>query len=146
VSNSTNEIHSVLFEGRPMRFIKGPRFEGDLPWWVAEDLTACIAELLGRSHLGDVLLQRLLEACPAEDQAVVLAADGAGEIGTVTAVAELELVPMIMALSEADSFRLADFGEWFMATSKTARQLVGGDIAVACYRRGISLDDEENDA
>jgi hypothetical protein len=129
-----------------MRFIKGPRFEGDLPWWVVEDLTACIADLLGRSHLGDVLLQRILDGCPAEDQSVVLAADGVGEIGTVTAVAELELVPMIMALGETDSFRLAAFGEWFMATSEMARERVGGDIAVACSRRGILLDEEEDGA
>ena len=129
-----------------MRFIKGPRFDGDLPWWVAEDLTGCIAGILGRPHLGDVLLQRMLDGCPAEDQAVVLAVGDDGAIGTVTAIAELELVPMIMALSETDSSRLASFGEWFMATSETARRLVGGDIAVACSRRGISLDDEEDEA
>jgi hypothetical protein len=146
VSNGIDEIHSALFEGRPMRFIRGPRFDGDLPWWVAEDLTGCIAELLGRPHLGDVLLRRLLEECPAEDQAVVLAADGAGEIDTVTAVAELELVPMIMALSEAGSDRLAAFGEWFTATGEIARRQVGGDVAVACSRRGIPLDDEEDGA
>jgi hypothetical protein len=133
-------IHSLSYGQHQLRFLKGPRFEGDLPWWFAEDVLSCVAELLGRPDRVAMMLEHLLTACPVEDRVdVALPGD---DSGLRTAISEFELWPMIMALGDARHQRLQALGHWFLEAAGEATVTVGGDVEFACARRGVCLDRE----
>jgi hypothetical protein len=132
-------IYILSYRGHGLRFLKGPRFDGDLAWWIAEDVLGCAAHLLARPDLMDSMLQQLLQICPPEDRTdVVLEGDRGAR--TCNAVSEFELLPMVMALGDAENRRLKDLNRWFFAAADEAAAKVGGEIGFACACRGISLD------
>jgi len=139
----TNEstIFMAEYEGHPLRFIRGPRFNGDLPWWVVDDVADCIAGLLGRDVSG-LIGERILEACPAEDQVIIAIVGPDAVETTATAAAEVHLAGMIFGLMESDAPELAAFGRWFRNAAPAAREAVGGTVANALGARGISYEDE----
>ncbi|HEY0524428.1 MAG TPA: hypothetical protein VGD08_13630 [Stellaceae bacterium] len=135
----THPIHSLTYHGHVLRFVKGPRFEGDLPWWIAEDVLSCVADLLGRPDLTNSMLRQLIQICPPEDRTGVAVI---GDHGTSVwiAISEFELLPMVMTLGEAGNGRLRDLNRWFLTAADRAAEKVGGKIDFACACRGVSLD------
>jgi hypothetical protein len=129
-------VHGLSYEGHTLRFMKGPRFDGDLPWWIAEDLFGCIADLLGRPDQAGPMLQHLLDECSPLDRAEVTVAEAGGAV-IRTAVSEFELVPVIVAMGESRHPRLRALADWFARVPRDAA--VGGDVQLACARRGIDL-------
>ena len=142
-------IHSLSYGEHRLRFLKGPRFDGDLPWWFAEDVLNCVADLLGRPERMEMMLQHLIAGCPVEDR-VDIAVPGhdvgtRGDVGTRdlatrTAVSEFEIWPIIMALGDTRHGPLQALGHWFLDAAEEATVAVGGDVEFACARRGVSLD------
>lgn len=130
--------HCLTYGEHRLRFLKGPRFDGDLPWWFAEDVLNCVADLLGRPDRMEMMLHHLLATCPAEDRVDVTGP--AADPGVHTAISEFELWPMIMALGDVRHRRLQALGNWFLAAAGEATLAVGGNLEFACARRGICLD------
>jgi hypothetical protein len=132
-----NTLHRLSYEGRALRFIKGPRFEGDLPWWIAADILSCIADLMDRPDLVDPLLRHLLEGCPAEDRTEVTMVENGQEM-IIVAVSEFELQPMIVALGDSRRAPLVALNRWFWGAAREAASTISGNVNLACARRGIA--------
>jgi hypothetical protein len=132
-------IYSLTYQGHVLHFVKGPRFEGDLPWWIAEDVLICVADLLDRPDLTNSMLQQLIRRCPPEDRMIV-AVDGDHGTSIRVAISEFELLPVVMSLGGAENGRLRDLNRWFLTAADDAAEKVGGQIDFACACRGVVLE------
>jgi len=136
---ATPRIHACRIGPFTLRYVKGPRFEGDLPWWVVEDLMGSIAALIGREELGETLTRSALDLCPPEDR-LALAAIEDGKETVVTAASEFHLASMLAGLRTTDLASLQQFALDFEGVSADATVAVSGDLELACARRGLALD------